>query len=332
MPIRSAADGVSVREPMRKRLLWLIAPLLLAFASACSASGPAVSPTPAVPTPVPATSSPALPLGDDLTLAEAAGTVLLGLSVRPARPGPNTLLVYLLPLDGPAGAASIPLTLQVDGRPVDLDTCSRTCRSASLSLHGGEHLALTAAGPDGGTARFDLPSLPAPDGTALLDQVQARMHALGSYRIDETLGPAAPPLRATYTVQTPDRLRIDFADGASSIWIGTTRYRRAAAAAGDWQAESTGTSLPLPSFAWDLPTPGSAYVGVHVIGTEMIDGVPTQVLAFFWSTGQTAAWFRLWVDASGLVHQASMRAQGHFMEHHYTAFDAPLHVDPPAPS
>jgi hypothetical protein len=311
---------------MRSRLLWLSAPLLLVLASACAASAPVLAPTPAP------TSSPALPVGDDLTLAEPAGTVLLGLSVRPARPGPNTLLIYVLPLDGPAAAASVPLTLAVDGQSVDLDTCSRTCRSANLRLHGGEHVDLTADGPGGGTARFDLPALPAADGTALLDQVQARMHTLAGYRIDETLGPAEPPLRAAYTAEAPDRLRIDFADGTSSIWIGATRYRRAAGTAGAWQAEPTGTSLPIPSFAWDLPAPGSVYTGVHVIGTETVDGVSTQVLAFFWRAGQTVAWFRLWADASGLVHQASMRAQGHFMDHHYTAFNAPPHITPPPPS
>ena len=56
--------------------------------------------------------------------------------VRPAQPGPNTLLVYVLPLEGPAAAADVPLSLAVSGQNVPLDTCSRTCRTTSLTLSG----------------------------------------------------------------------------------------------------------------------------------------------------------------------------------------------------
>ena len=49
-------------------------------------------------------SSPALPQGEDLTLADGAGSVLIGLTVRPAQPGPNTALIHVLPLEGPTAA------------------------------------------------------------------------------------------------------------------------------------------------------------------------------------------------------------------------------------
>src|ERR1041385_8374711 len=55
--------------------------------------------------------SPALPQADDLTLGQDAGKVLIGLTVRPAQPGPNTLLVYVVPVEGPAAAADVPLSL-----------------------------------------------------------------------------------------------------------------------------------------------------------------------------------------------------------------------------
>jgi hypothetical protein len=133
---------------------------------------------------------------DDLTFGQNAGKVLVGLTVRPAQPGPNTLLVYVLPLEGPAAAVDVPLSLAVSGHNVPLDTCSRTCRTANVTLTGGEYVDVVAGGASGGTAAFDLPALPAPDGTALLQQVQDRMHQLHTYRVDETLGPATPPLRA----------------------------------------------------------------------------------------------------------------------------------------
>jgi hypothetical protein len=226
--------------------------------------------------------------------------------------------------DRPA-AADVPLSLVVGGRSVSLETCSRTCRSASVTLTGGEHIDVTA---DGATASFDLPALPAQDGTALLQQVQSRMHQLHTYRVDETLGPATPPLRAAYSFEAPDRMQFSFANGGTTVWVGPTRYTRDDAS-GAWKAEAFGVSLPVPSFVWDIPESGGTYVGAHVVGTENLDGVQTQVLTFFLDLPQTPVWFRLWSDPSGLVHRASMRAQGHFMDHLYTDFDAAASINPP---
>jgi hypothetical protein len=60
--------------------------------------------------------SPALPQGDDLTLADGAGNVLIGLTARPAQPGPNTVLVHVLPLEGPAVAADVSVSLVINGQ------------------------------------------------------------------------------------------------------------------------------------------------------------------------------------------------------------------------
>ncbi len=111
--------------------------------------------------------SPALPQGDDLTLADSAGNVLMGLTVRPAQPGPNTVLVHVLPLEGAATAADVSVSLVINDQPVPLDFCSRTCRTADATLAGGEHVDVVADGPAGGTAVFDLPALPAPDASTL---------------------------------------------------------------------------------------------------------------------------------------------------------------------
>jgi hypothetical protein len=298
---------------------------------ACAAAVPAASPvssTPASPTAALATASPALPQADDLAYGQDAGTVLVGLTDRPAQPGPNTLLVYVLPLEGPAAAADVPLSLTVGGQNVPLDTCSRTCRTANVTLNGGEHVDVVAGGASGGTAAFDLPMLPAPNGSAVLQQVQDRMHHLHTYRVDETLGPATPPLRAAYAFEAPDRMQLTPANGETTVWVGPTRYTRQVNS-GTWQAEDFGTSLPVPSFVWDIPESGGMYVGAHVVGAETVDGVETNVLTFFLDLPQTPVWFRLWPDASGLVRRASMRAEGHFMDHRYTDFDTALSIEPP---
>ena len=287
-----------------------------------------VSGTPATSVTSAAVPSPALPRADDLTFGDSAGTVLVGLTIRPAQPGPNTLLVYVLPLQGPEAAADVPVSMTVAGQPIALDTCSGTCRAANVSLSGGERIDVTAGGTSGATASFDLPSLPAPDGTGLLQQVQNRMHQLHTYHVDETLGPAMPLLQAAYLFEAPDRMQLTPSNGATTVWIGPTRYTRQVDS-GNWQAEDSGTSPPVPSFVWDLPKFGGSYVGVHVVDAETLDGVETRLLSFFLDVGQTPVWFRLSADGSGLVRHASMRAQGHFMEHQYTDFDAPISIEPP---
>src|SRR5258708_35332659 len=61
--------------------------------------------------------SPALPQGDDLTLADGAGNVLIGLTVRPAQPGANTVLVHVLPLEGAAAAPGVSGSLVLHRQP-----------------------------------------------------------------------------------------------------------------------------------------------------------------------------------------------------------------------
>jgi hypothetical protein len=270
----------------------------------------------------------ALPQADDLTFGQDAGKALIGLTVRPAQPGPNTLLVYVLPLEGPSAAAAVPLSLAVDGQNISLNACSRTCRSATVDLSGAEHIDVVAGGGSGGTASFDLPGLPAAEGAALLQQVQDRMHRLRTYRVEETLGPATPPLRASYTFEAPDRVQLNPTGGETTVWVGPTRFTRQPDSA-TWQAEDFGTGLPVPSFVWDLPESGGTYIGPHIVGVETVDGVQTQILTFLLDLPQTPVWFRLWSDASGLVHRASMRAQGHVMDHRYTDFETPISIEPP---
>ncbi len=317
--------------PARHRLFSLIAPALLVAGVACTMTTPAVAPASNAVAPAASTdstASPALPSADDLTFGEAAGNVLIGLTVRPAQPGPNTLLVYVAPLAGPSAAADVPLTLTLDGQNVDLESCSRTCRTADVNLVGGEHVDVVAGGAGGGSAGFNLPPLPAVDGTALLQQVQDRMHQLNTYRVAETLGPATPLLQASYAFQAPDRMQLTPSKGESTVWVGPTRYTREPES-DTWQSDNFGTSLSVPSFIWDVPKSGGAYAGPHIVGSETVDGVQTQLLSFFLDLSQTPAWFRLSVDGTGLVHRASMRAQGHFMDHVYSDFDAPISIEAP---
>ncbi len=270
----------------------------------------------------------ALPRPGDLTLAGTAGDVLVGLTLRPGQPGANELLLYLLPVQGEEAAAGLRVTVSVNGRPVSLSSCGSPCREAAVDLAGGERIDVSVGGERSGSSTFQLPSLPAADGAELLRRTQQRMHALHSYRIDETLGPASPPVQTRYSFQSPDRLGMTTASGFQSVWVGKMRYSRAGPDQ-PWQREDFGSAPQVPEFAWDLP-PGQAYVAPRILGSQTIDGVRTEELSFFAEIGGLPTWFRLLVDRTGLVHHAEMLTQGHFMEHRIYDVDAPFVIAPPA--
>ena len=265
----------------------------------------------------------ALPRPGDLTLGGHAGQILLGLTIRPAKPGPNQLLVYVLPIQG--SAQGIPVKVSVEGTTLPVRECGPNCRVSEANLSGSERIAVTAADPTGGTQTFDLPKLPAPDGTAALDRAQQRMHELGAYRLDEVLNSGLATIPAQYSFVAPDRMESSVNGRSQAIWIGTTRYLHDSSG-GTWQAEQGGPSIPVPSFIWDYFKP---FIAPRIVGTLMVDGQKTQTLAFFGQSGSTDVWFRLWVDSQGLVRRAHMGADGHFMDDHYYDFDASISIQPP---
>jgi copper transport protein len=274
---------------------------------------------------------PAVPGPGDLTMGGHVGPVLVGLTIRPGSPGRNDLLVYLLPPEGELAAAGIPVAVAVDGHPVQVEACGPSCRRSTADLAPGARvqIALADQARRAGVA-FGLPLLPAPDGGALLARMQARMHHLATLRYTEVLssGLAGAPLRSSYQQQAPDRLRVQTSVGSQSVWIGTTMYLRRHPSEG-WITQPHGTPYTVPSFVWDyLP---SQLLDPRIVGTAQVDGVATKILSFYGPTGSSPIWFRLWVDADGLVRRAEMRAPGHFMDQRYGDFDAHLVIEAPSP-
>jgi copper transport protein len=277
---------------------------------------------------------PALPRPGDLTMGGHVGPVLVGLTVRPGSPGRNDLLVYLLPPEGELAAATIPVAVAVDGHAVPVERCGPACRRSTAALAPGARvdIALAAAGAGAGqgagVAVFRLPLLPAPDGGALLGRMQQRMHNLATLRYTEVLssGLGGSPLRSAYQQQAPDRLRVQTSTGSQSVWVGTTYYVQRHPGEG-WISQPGSTPYTVPSFVWDyLPT---QLLDPRIVGTARVDGVATKILAFYGPTGSSPIWFRLWVDADGLVRRAEMRAPGHFMDQRYDHFNVPLAIVAP---
>jgi hypothetical protein len=209
-----------------------------------------------------------------------------------------------------------------------MEECGTTCRRTELELEGGERLALEVGRGIGGTASFEIPELPARDGSAILDQAQQRMHQLRSYRQVEVLSSGRGATRSEYAFVAPDRYTSQgIRDGKVTvevIEIGGTRYLRTSPEA-PWAKETGGPIPEVPKFIWDYYLPA---VGAHIVGSARVEGVHTEAVSFT-GTGSVPIWFKLWVDEEGLIRRAEMRAQGHFMDHRYFAFDAPIEIQPP---
>jgi putative copper export protein len=255
------------------------------------------------------------PQPGDLTMGGRAGHTMVGLTVHPGRPGVNTVRVYLA---SPATAAS-KARLQVQGRWRALSSCGGPCRTATVDLRGGERLAVAVAGPIGGTAAFDLPSLPARDGTALARSATAQMSRLRTYRVAEVLS----GFRSAYAYARPHQLwiRTWYGDGVQqSLWLGSSLYVKTSAGA-PWRLKSKGTLAPVPYFNW---YPFQPLLDAHIVGTGTVSGVPVTLVTAFGGHGSDpdSVWFTLSVDQkTGRVLRSQMWAPDHFMNDRFHAFN-----------
>lgn len=268
-----------------------------------------------------------LPSDTALSLGGHAGSILIGLSVDPGEPGSNTITLFLLPLQGESAATRIPGEVDIDGTRLPLMQCGATCREGKADLAGGERIAVHIPGNEGGAATFELPDLPPPGALDLVDRMMIRMHDLRTYRLEETLSSGGPSAVSRYAFQVPDRVEsiTKTAEGTTRVvWVGTTQYLRTPG--NDWSVSKGGPAQTVPSFIWDFFQP---FRDVREIGQEKIEGVTTSVVDAFGGSDTTPVWFKLWIDGTGLVRRAEMRAQGHFMDHRYFAFNEPVTIRPP---
>jgi len=264
-----------------------------------------------------------LPREGDLTLGDHAGSYLVGLTLRPGRPGPNTAWIFVLPVEGELAAAGVPVRVVAAGAGRVADACGLTCRRVDLDLQGAGDLRVEVGGSEGGSATFSLPRLPAAAGQSLLALEQARMHRLRTYRMDETLGSGRVTVHTSYESEAPDRLHVSVEGGEEIVAVGPVRYAREGQAAPWTRAPSV--ALRTPFFDWDF---GPARAP-RVVAAGDGGGGAEQVVSFFEGGSTTPTWYRLWVDGDGLTRQAEMMAQGHFMVQHYADFDASFTIETP---
>jgi len=264
------------------------------------------------------------PRAGDLTLGGRAGDTLVGLTMRPARPGPNRVFAYLAP--PPTAGADV--RLSAGGAPSVLTACGPSCRSGTLDLRGGERLVVEVAGTQGGSVGFTLPVLPAPDGTALAQRATRWMDGLQRYRVDEVFS----GIRSSYTFARPHRMWLRMWLGGvpqDTLWLGSSVYERRAPAAG-WSGPSQAEPVPVPYFGWQ---PFAPFVDAATVGADSVDGQPVSLVSFFGGHGDDPepVWFTLWIDtATDRVLRSQMWAPGHFMDDRYYAFDQPVVLPRPS--
>jgi len=272
------------------------------------------------------TQEPGLPEAGDLTIGARAGDALVGLTVRPGKPGRNDLYLYTNLFRGERAGSRLPVELSVDRHAVSLDPCGTSCLWTALDLSGGERIHVRVNGSHGGIASFHVPSLPAPDGGPLFSELEHRMHALASYRLDESLDSGTNVIRTSYSCRAPDECRTSSNGGFQTVWIGRTLYLKRAPGAG-WIVQPDNPPFQVSSFLWDYVP--DRIVDPRIVGTARIGGMDTTILSFNGPLNGAPYWFRLWVDDTGLVIRAEMRGYAHFMDQRYSGFDAPITISPP---
>jgi copper transport protein len=271
-----------------------------------------------------ATPTAGLPTAGELTLAGAAGSDLVGLSLSPGIPGANRATVYVLPIDGTAAARGLAANIVVNGVYKALVPCGDTCRRATIDIEQGDRVSVDVLNSGGGEATFTIPALPAPPGDALVAQVETAMNALTAYQYNEVLNPGTANIRGSYSSVAPDRTTWTVKNAGTVIWIGTTQYLQNGPGQ-PWDRQPS-PAAAVPYFVWDQFRP---LTNAHVIGREMLDGVPTTEVACFGNSSATPIWFTFWIDATGRVRQVAMNAPGHFMTDTYTSYDKPVDIVAP---
>ncbi len=270
-----------------------------------------------------------------LSLADAAGSDVVALTITPPRPGPVRLRVKIVGID--ATSARVVVVTGVSKHGVhflaQLAACGNGCFDGTASVQTADTWTFTvhATTPRAPlTVRLTAP-VPAPDAQTTLTHVVANMGRLRSLRVDERLASrvGGPIIRTEFRFVAPDRFTYNEtgAAQASAVIIAHRRYDRdtptAPWVAGDWGTPD-GFTWPR-GFYTDLWNPATA---IRMLGPANLHGTPTHIIAF--ATTKTDAWFRLWIgDGDGLVHRMEMRARSHTMNQDYDNFNQPISIVAP---
>lgn len=268
---------------------------------------------------------------DALSIADASGPFVVGLTVLPPRPGAAEVRVQVLGVDAGDGLRNARFLATTGGASVEVplrQACGLGCfaGNATFAKAGDWQLKVEIDSNRGPISMTQSVPLPMADGSADLARALKAEERLKSALLTERLRGSSdgPTIVSTYRFQAPDRAEITVND-STQILIGAEQFRRTGS--GPWDK----SSFPAPGFSW----PTGYYrdfwkgaVAVRIVGSESVDAVPSSIVTFL--RPDVPAWFRIWVGRSdGIVRRAEMRAEGHIMDHAYADLNGPISVQPP---
>jgi hypothetical protein len=250
-----------------------------------------------------------------VVLAQEAGTRALALAYKPG-------LVRVSVLD-PAGAGESGLRVALRfgrGYLITPTPCGPGCYQADVAGVPDSPVTVSIGGE---SYRFDLPRLPAADGTALVSKATDTWNALRTLVWRERL--ASSPTNVLHTVYhavAPHSLAYSIRGRSSAVIIDGERWDRATPTS-PWVKSSQDPPLDQPQPFWDEAT------SPHVLGTAKIGSRRVTRVSFF--DPSTPAWFEAAIDPqTGRTLELDMTAASHFMHDVYGPFDAPFELQPPA--
>jgi hypothetical protein len=250
-----------------------------------------------------------------VVLAQEAGTRALALAYKP-----GLLRVSVLGAAG-GGESGLRVALQFGrGYLMTPSACGPGCYQTEVAGVPDSPVTVRIGGE---AYRFDLPRLPAADGSALVSKATGTWNALRTLVWRERL--ASSPtnvLHTLYRAVAPHSLAYTIAGRSSAVIIGGERWDRATPTS-PWQKSSQNPPLRQPQPFWD------EVADAHVLGTAKVGSRRVTRVSFF--DPSTPAWYEAAIDArTGRTLELDMTAVSHFMHDVYGPFDAPIELQAPA--
>ena len=268
---------------------------------------------------------------DALSIADASGPFVVGLTILPPKPGQAEARVAVLGVEPGDGLRNARLTARSGSAHVEsalTEPCGLGCFAGRVAFDAAGEWQLKVQidsnrGPIEISASVPLPS---PDGSAALARTLAAEEALQTAEMTERLSGSVGGATyvTSYRFEAPDKAELMLKDD-TTILAGEQQFRRTGD--GPWQA----STFPAPGFSW----PAGYYrefwgamAAPRLLREDRVDGTPAQVIAFI--RPDVPAWFRLWVrESDGVVLRQEMRAEGHIMDQAYRDLNGPITVEPP---
>lgn len=266
---------------------------------------------------------------ESVTIAGAAGTTLVDLTIGPTGSGPAVLSVTLRDPSGVTlddAAVTLRLTPPESGTPQDVPLTARGGRYTGLGdlARIGAWQIVASVTPPGGTTAQVTFALDLPTGGArmILAQSDLAMNRLTSLSERQMIGAGGPAITTYYQWAAPDRLRLRSDAGSETIIIGKQRYDRAS---GNWIP----SAWPDPGgYRWPIYDYARTAAEVTLLRRETIEDTPCWVLSFL--DTPSGGRITLWIgEADGLVRRQQMFAVGHYMESVFSDFNAPVTITAP---